>query len=129
MAKEMDILNAIRLKLEELGCKTFRLNVGKVKTADGRYFDTGLKPGVADIMGVRWDGKAIFIEVKAGKNKPRLEQCNFLLAMLKHNACAGVAYSVEDAIKIVNADEKFNEGTRLALEGVKLIHERKISIK
>ena len=32
-------------------------------------------------------------------------------------------------IKSVSADEKYNNGTRLALEGVKMIYEHKNSIK
>lgn len=127
--KEMDILNAIRLKLQEMNCKTFRVNVGSGVTKNGNYFNTGVPKGFADLFAVREDGKAVFIEVKAGRNKPRLEQCDFLLAMIKQNACAGVAYSVDDAIKIVNDDANFKEGTILALKGLRMIYEHQKSVK
>lgn len=99
---EMLLLNKIRLALQEQNCITFRCNVGKVKMADGRWFDTGLPSGFSDLLAIRKDGKACFIEVKDGNNKPSEKQCNFLIAMIKSGCAAGVAYSTEDAIKIVN---------------------------
>lgn len=101
---EMDLLNAIRLKLQERGCLTFRINVGSGVTKHGNYFSTGVKPGFSDICGVRHDGKAFFIETKVAPRKPTKEQCNFLLSVIKHNACGGVAYTVQDAIDIVRWD-------------------------
>ncbi|HGH8651635.1 TPA: VRR-NUC domain-containing protein, partial [Streptococcus pyogenes] len=37
--------NLIRMELSQAGHMVFRANVGKVKTADGRFFDTGLPKG------------------------------------------------------------------------------------
>ena len=99
--QEMELLNEIRLKLQEIGCLTFRTNVGKVRTPDGRWFSTGLPKGFSDLLCLRPDGVACFIETKLHPRKPTKEQCQFILAMIKQGCPAGVAFSVEDAIKIV----------------------------
>lgn len=109
MAKEMELLNAIRLKLQEKNVKTFRLNVGKVRMADGRYFDTGLPKGVSDLLAIRPDGIACWIETKIKPNKPSVEQCNFILAMIEQGCAAGVAFTVEDALDIVVWDSECQE--------------------
>ena len=80
----------------------FRVNVGKVRTADGRYFDTGLPKGFSDLFGFRPDGQIFFIEVKNETGKLRPEQKKFIEQMQKRGALAGVARSVEDAMEIVN---------------------------
>lgn len=98
---EHDIQNAIRLALSHDVC-IFRANVGKVKTADGRWFDTGLPKGYSDLCGVRKsDGRAVYIEVKTPTGKVRPEQENFIEQMRKYHALAGIARSVEDALEIV----------------------------
>ena len=42
MTEEHSIQNAVRRALSENGCVIFRINVGKGRTFDGRYFDTGV---------------------------------------------------------------------------------------
>jgi len=96
---ETDLLNDIRLKLSKLGYRVFRLNVGKFKMADGRWFDTKLPKGTSDLMAIK-DGKAHFIEVKVKPNKPSDEQLNFIEQMKKLGCNAGVAYSVDEAVDI-----------------------------
>ena len=102
----MELLNAIRLRLQENNVKTFRLNVGKVRMADGRYFDTGLQKGVSDLLAIRPDGIACWIETKIKPNKPSVEQCHFILAMIEQGCPAGVAFTVEDALDIVIWDRE-----------------------
>lgn len=101
---EMELLNAIRLALQERQIVSFRVNVGKVKTADGRWFDTGLKPGFSDLLCVLPGGKACFIETKQHPKKPTKQQCQFMLAMIERGCPAGVAYTVQDALDIVRWD-------------------------
>lgn len=97
---EQDIQNSIRVALSKIGYVVFRMNVGKVKLADGRWFDTGLPKGFSDLVALK-DGKVYFLEVKYGKNKASPEQLNFIEQMKKRGCVAGVVYSVEDAIKLV----------------------------
>lgn len=102
MKTEHDIQNLIRIELNKRGHTVFRTNVGKVKTADGRWFDTGLPKGHSDLCGFRkGDAKAFYIEVKNAKGRVRPEQENFLRVVTERGALGGVARSVEDAIEIV----------------------------
>ena len=101
MKSEADVQNLIRLALNPYAT-IFRTNVGKVKTIDGRWFDTGLPPGYPDLCGFRKsDGKMIFIEVKNEKGKLRDDQKKFAKFLEGFPVLYGVARSGEDAIKIV----------------------------
>ena len=96
---EHDLQNLIRLELSRLGYTVFRANVGKVKMKDGRWFDTGLPKGFSDLFAVK-SGHAYFIEVKVKPNKPTPEQLNFIERMIQQGCPSGVAYSVDEAVKI-----------------------------
>lgn len=98
---EHDIQNEIRLALSARGYCVFRINSGKVKTADGRWFDVGVPKGFSDLLAIK-DGKAYFIECKAEHGRPSAEQLNFIKQMQTRYGCrAGIARSVEDALGIV----------------------------
>lgn len=99
--KEHDLQNSIRLKLSEMGYITFRANVGKVEMKDGRWFDTGLPTGFSDVFCVK-DGKVCFIECKVKPRKATKEQEHFIARMIEQGCRAGVAYSVEDAVRIID---------------------------
>ena len=99
---EHDIQSLIRLELTKLGIPCFRINVGKVKMKDGRWFSTGAPKGFPDLFGFRSDGRIFFIEVKNETGKVRPEQEKFIEQMKKRGALAGVARSVEEAMEIVN---------------------------
>ena len=101
MKTEHTIQNEIRVALTENGYTVFRANVGKVKTADGRWFDTGLPKGHPDLYGFRPDGKIFYIEVKNANGRVRPEQKQFIQTVKARGALAGIARSVEDALDIV----------------------------
>lgn len=101
MESEHKIQNDIRVGLTERGYLVFRANVGKVRMADGRWFDTGLPKGFSDLFGFRPDGRIFFIEVKNQKGQLRPEQEKFLERMRQNGALAGVARSVDDAMDII----------------------------
>lgn len=101
MKSESDIQNEIRLALNPYAV-IFRTNVGKVKTADGRWFDTGLPKGFPDLCGYRkTDGKMIFLEVKNAKGKLRDVQEHFAATVKGYPVIYGVPRSADDAVKIV----------------------------
>ena len=105
MTEEHRIMNEIRVELSEAGCISFRMNVGKMKTPDGRYFDTGVPVGFSDIFGFRQsDGKAFFIEVKTSKGRLSPKQKILLEAMQSAGAIAGVCRSKEDAKKLIKGE-------------------------
>ena len=95
------IQNSIRIALSKQAF-IFRINVGTAVTQDGRIFSTGVPNGFPDLFGVRKsDGKAFFIEVKTPKGRVRPAQEQFIKAMKSCGVIAGIARSVEDAIKII----------------------------
>jgi len=101
MTEEHKIQNKIRLALAD-SCIIFRMNVGTGYTADGRYINTGVPKGFSDLFGFRkFDGRAVFIEVKTSNGKPSAEQIKFLETMRKNGAIAGICRSAEDALKLI----------------------------
>ena len=101
---EHEIQNEIRKAVSPYAV-IFRINVGKGRTVDGRYFNTGVPPGFSDLFGVRRsDGKAIFIEVKKPSGKTAEHQKSFIEKMKKLGAVAGVAHSPEEAIKLITEE-------------------------
>lgn len=98
---EHDIQNSIRLKLSELGYAVFRINSGKFKMADGRWFDTGVPKGFSDLIAVK-GGRIFFLEVKTETGKASPEQIKFLATMRDRYGCvAGIVRSVEEAVELV----------------------------
>jgi len=98
--REHDLQNLARIELSKQGFKVFRVNVGKVKLADGRWFDTGLPKGFSDLLAVR-HGRAHFFEIKGDRGRPSSEQLNFIEQMQKIGCVAGVVYSMEDIYKLI----------------------------
>jgi hypothetical protein len=98
MKSEMSVLNEIRLYLSKRGIISLRLNVGKIKTSDGRFFSTGLSPGVSDLLAILPDGKCLFIECKSERGKASKAQLNFLDAVKRQNAYGLIASSVEQVM-------------------------------
>lgn len=99
--REAAVLHRIMIALSEAGHTVFRANVGKFKMEDGRWFDTGLPPGFSDLFGFTADGRPWFIEVKSDTGRLRPQQRQFIDAMTARGAIAGVARSVDDAIKLL----------------------------
>lgn len=100
---EHRIQQEIELALSKHHCTVFRANVGKVKTIDGRWFDTGLPKGHPDLYGFRWvDNQVFYIEVKTETGKPRPDQIRFHEFLASHGVIHGIARSVQDALMIVD---------------------------
>ena len=93
---ERDVQNAIRAYLGAKGIACFRCNVGRVRTADGRFFDTGLPEGFPDLIALPGNGIVAFIEVKAPKGRLREAQRRFRDWATAKGYIYVVARSVED---------------------------------
>lgn len=105
MKAEHTIQSEIMLALSRRGCIIARTNVGKVRTADGRWFDAGPKPGWPDLTGTRLkDGRAIFIEVKNERGRLRPAQKRFAERVKDTPVLYGVCRSVEDALKLIEEE-------------------------
>jgi len=105
--EEASIQDSIRVSLAQAGYIVFRANVGKVKTADGRFFDSGLPSGFPDLFGYKPEnGKIYFIEVKTPKGKRRADQVRFAKNLRDKCAIYGVARSAGEAVTIVRDELK-----------------------
>lgn len=98
---ESQLLNAI-IRVLYPYCQLHRVNVGRVRTPDGRYFSTGVPTGYPDLSGYRrHDGKAVYIECKVHPNKPSPQQLEFIQKAQECNCIAGICYSPEEALQLV----------------------------
>jgi hypothetical protein len=92
---EHALMNMIRLYCDKEQHISFRYNVGKFQTIDGRWIDCGPPKGHSDlIIFTKW-GKPFFIEVKVKSNKPSQEQINFMNLMRSMNYESHIIYDIE----------------------------------
>ena len=111
--REASIQDSIRVALAQEGYIVFRTNVGKVKTADGRWLDTGLPSGFPDLFGFKPEnGKVYFIEVKTPAGHRQKDQINFANFLRDKCAIYGVARSADEAVTIVRDELKLLEDKR-----------------
>jgi hypothetical protein len=112
--KESQIQTRILLALSEAGCTVWRCETagawvgrvihqsgGTVTLADARMIQAGLTKGGADIIGISPDGRFIGVEVKTKTGRVSQEQDRFISAVRAAGGIAGVARSVEDALKLI----------------------------
>ena len=108
--KEQAIQDSIRVALAEHGYVVFRANVGKVKTADGRWFDSGLPTGFPDLVGYKPEnGKIFFLEVKTPVGHRRADQVTFANGLRDKHVIYGTVRSAEEAVGIVKNELKILE--------------------
>lgn len=114
MASEQSIQQYIRLACSTGQTRLFRNNTGTLKDQHGRPVQFGLCKGSADLIGYRTvtitpdmvgQQVAVFlsIEVKTPTGRIRPEQQQWLDTIQAAGGIAGVARSVEDALRIVTA--------------------------
>lgn len=96
---ETDLQNQIRMALSQYGI-VLRMNTGVFKTEDGRTVKCGM-PGTSDLLFIG-EKYIAWIEVKTLTGRPTPEQLKFIDIMRKYGHRAGIARSVEDALKIIN---------------------------
>lgn len=113
---ETDLMHSVMLEASKAGNMIFRANVGKVRMADGRWFDTGLPKGHSDLYGFRPDGRVFYVETKMHPRVPTPEQVRFLQAVIKRGGIGGVAYSVDEAMEIIAWLPETQERVKEALD-------------
>jgi hypothetical protein len=112
---EQQIQQHIRLALSRGPVRLYRNNTGTLRDQHGRPVTFGLAVGSADLIGWRTvtvtpemvgTQVAVFlsIEVKTPTGRLRPEQRQWLEAVQAAGGIAGVARSVEDALRITTAD-------------------------
>jgi hypothetical protein len=108
---EQRIQQEIRLAVSKGDTRVFRNNTGTLRDANGRPVSFGLCKGSADLIGWRTvtitpemvgQQVAVFtsIEVKTATGRLQPEQQQWLNAVQTAGGIAGVARSVEDALRI-----------------------------
>lgn len=102
MTKEHVLMNKIRIWCGQHGFLCFRCNVGKVKTLDGKWFDTGLPTGFSDLLIMGKHGDIYFCEVKAPDGKQRPDQKHFQTLVEYRGFKYILAYKLEDVEVVLN---------------------------
>jgi hypothetical protein len=113
-ASEQSIQQHIRIACSTGDTKLFRNNTGTLRDQHGRPVSFGLCKGSADLIGYRTvtitpemvgQQVAVFasIEVKTPAGRIRPEQQAWMETVQAAGGIAGVARSVEDALRIVTA--------------------------
>ena len=102
--EETDLQRKIMVELSKYGI-VIRQQSGLFYTEYGEKIKIGF-PGISDLQFISDNGKLIaFIEVKTPTGKPKKEQIDFInFINSKKSKClkAGIARSVEDALKIID---------------------------
>ena len=112
MASEQSIQQHIRIACSTGNTRLFRNNTGTLRDQHGRPVQFGLCKGSADLIGYRTititpdmvgQRVAVFtsVEVKTPTGRVSPEQRQWLEAVQAAGGIAGVARSVEDALRIV----------------------------
>jgi hypothetical protein len=96
--KETELQNKIRCALSEFGT-VIRMNSGVFLTENGNHVRNGI-PGMPDLLFVGDCGRTAWIEVKTEKGKVSKQQEQFIQMLLDNGHRAGVARSVDEALKI-----------------------------
>ena len=111
---ESTLQKHIMLALSEAGATVFRQNVGlawvgkftrigpdSVRIDGARPLHAGLCKGSSDIIGWTTDGRFLAIEVKTKNGRAFKDQIQFIESVRRSGGAAGVARSVEDALRIL----------------------------
>jgi hypothetical protein len=104
MKKESNIMKSIMIALSDNGCVVFRNNIGSYKTEDGRFIRFGVGGnGGSDLIGWTREGKFLAVETKSPTGKATAEQINFIEKVNASGGVAGIARSVEDALRLIGS--------------------------
>ena len=128
MTPEHRLMNEVMVWCGRDGYNCFRQNVGLFYTARKAMgtdedwvqigtrqrvtftkISTGLPPGFSDLQVIKPGGVVCFVETKVHPRKPTEDQKNFMRAMRKQGCRAGVAYTLEEAINIIDGTDALPE--------------------
>lgn len=99
---EANIQSQIMMALSEAGCLILRNNVGAWKDKSGRWIKYGVGGvGGSDLIGISPTGAFMAIECKTKTGTIRDGQREFIWLVRKMGGLAGIARSVDDAMKIL----------------------------
>ena len=90
------------IALSKAGATVWRNNVGALQDKTGRLVRYGLCKGSSDLIGICPDGRFLAVEVKTSTGHVRPDQVLFIDAVRSKGGRAGVARSVDDALRILD---------------------------
>ena len=105
MTPEHRLMDEVRVECGKRGWAVSRMNVGTfLDPHDGKPINTGVPVGFPDLMVLRRDGKACFIETKVHPRRPTEEQLRVQSLLRASGYRSGTAYTVEEAMKIIEGE-------------------------
>lgn len=110
MGSEAELQNEIRLELSRRNVITTRVNVIGSYSKDGRYIPPNVPKGHSDLIAYDDKGNTFFLEIKVKPNKPTKEQLHFIDTMRKRGFKAGVVYSVQEALILIDKNHSEMKG-------------------
>ena len=96
MTPEIRLSNLIRIECGVRNWLCFHINVGTVRTADGRYFQTGVPEGYPDLTIITDSGIIFFVETKIKPRKPTAKQLDFISDLHARGFIAEVIYDINN---------------------------------
>lgn len=100
MTPEHRLSNQIRIWCGEHDFLCFHINVGKIRMADGTYFNTGVPVGWPDLTIITQTGQVVFIETKIKPRKPTDDQIRMLNNLKNRGFVAEVVYDFDEFLTI-----------------------------
>ena len=112
MANEQTIQQRIRLACSRGAVRLWRNNTGRLRDERGQLVTFGLCPGSSDLIGYRsititpdmvGQRLAVFaaVEVKSPTGRPTPEQTAFVEHVRAAGGLAGIARTIDDAVRIL----------------------------
>lgn len=115
MKNETELMKHIQLSLTKAGCTVFRNEtagawVGKLSHRERgmvvldypQRLQAGLCVGSSDLIGWTDDGRFLAVEVKFGRGRPTDQQSKFVEAVNRAGGVAGVVWSVDEALALLD---------------------------
>ena len=102
MNAETVLQNKIRIALSAYGI-CIRMNTGYFWTDNGYPIKCGV-PGMPDLIFIGQNGQTVWIEVKTRVGTAQDNQKLFMARLTEMGHVAGIARSVDDALKLIGVD-------------------------
>ena len=96
-----ELVAAILIELSKLqyNCRVWKNATGTALSMDGRRVIKFGLPGASDILGIKWPGQFIAIEVKTGSGKQNPDQVAFQKMVESLGGVYVLARNIDDCIK------------------------------
>lgn len=105
MTPEHALINQIRIECGKLGYIVIRMNIFKgqmiMPNGDIRHIESGIPKGFPDLMILRTNGEACFIETKIHPRKPTSDQVKVQKILCNLGFKAGTVYSLKEALNLI----------------------------